>query len=335
MYGHPELAKAMNNALRPEGVALCFELPKDGSIPEWLELVPAGDIKGRDERRWINDEPEAVVAAFNSSGKPIPVDYEHAVEKTPPGTPVLKAAWIEAMEVRDGSVWGKFEWTERGLNSIEKKDYRFISPVFLFRKDNNRVMRLTSVALTDDPNLHLKAINNRIPEEESPMTLSPAIRQALSLDENATEDHAVAAINKLNGDLISAQNRANQSPSLDKYVPRPELETALERAQNAEQKLKTLEDEQRDNEIEATLDKFSKHYAPAKREHYKAMCKQEGGVELFEKIMEGTPEIAADTHLDGKTPEDEGTALNAEEQRVAEMFGNSLEDIKKYGQNAA
>ena len=35
--------------------------------------------------------------------------------------------------------------------------------------------------------------------------------------------------------------------------------------------------------------------------------------------------------MDNKRPEDKGTALNAEEQRIAGMFGNSIEDLQKYG----
>ena len=335
MYGHPEITKAMCDALRPEWVALCVELSGDGVPPEWVELIPAGpEVVGRDGRAWKNDQPKAVIEAFNRGGIPIPIDWEHATEvKAPKGEPAPAAGWIEEIEARDGgAIWGRVVWTANGHDSVANREYRFLSPVFLHERKSGRILKLMSAALTNTPNLYLKSLNR---EEEPAMPLSTEIRQALGLDENATDEQAVAAINKLHGDLASAQNRANQNPSLDKYVPRTELDTALERARNAEQRLQEIRDQQHEAEIDAVLDKYSKHYPPAKREHYKAMCKQEGGVELFEKIMDGMPEIAADTDLDGKKPESEGKAMNAEEQRVAEMFGNSLEDIKKYGQDAA
>lgn len=44
-------------------MALNFEMPQDGSAPEWLELLPAGQIvTGRDGRTWINDQPEGLLA---------------------------------------------------------------------------------------------------------------------------------------------------------------------------------------------------------------------------------------------------------------------------------
>lgn len=309
-------------------MAMCFQLPEDGSAPEWLELIPAGILEGRDGRGWVNDKPEDVVAAFNSNKAPVPVDWEHAVETTPPGTPVPKAAWIEELKIQDGSIHGHFVWTERGMNSIQSRDYRFISPVFMFRRDNHRVVKITSAALTDDPNLHLKAINSY--KEQQPMKLAQAIVMALGLKDDATEEQAVTAIDQLNTNLETAKNSADKNPSYEKYVPRQELNDALERAKNSQDELQSLKDAQHETEVEGVLDSFSKQYPPAKREHYKAMCSQEGGIDLFKNIMDGAPEIAGDTNLNNKDVPKTGKALNSEQQNMANVFGNSAEDLEKH-----
>ena len=70
---------------------------------------------------------------------------------------------------------------------------------------------------------------------------------------------------------------------------------------------------------------------PATVEYHKAQCAQEGGLERFAEYCKAAPVIGDPSRIDGKRPEDQGKGLNAEEQRIAEMFGNSVEDLQKYG----
>lgn len=317
--------------------ALCFELPADGSVPEWLELVPAGAFEGRDGRHWVNDQPSAVVTAFNQDGRPLPVDWDHATEEAQSGEPVPKAAWIEQLDVRDGAIWGRFDWTERGRNAVAARDSRFLSPVFIYAQNTLQVVKLVSVGLVDNPNLRLKAINSLQPDKEAQsMSLSAQIRQALGLAENATEDQAVTAINALKGDLQKAQNSVQQ-PSLDKYVPRADFDSAVARASNAEQQLQAFHTAQRDKEIDAEIQAALKagKITPATVDYHKAQCKVDGGLERFREFMKVAPEVGAETDLGKKNAEGEGKALNADEQKMAAMFGNSADDIAKYGKTSA
>lgn len=337
MYGHPELAAALCSAHASTSTvasALCVELPTDGTAPEWLEIIPDGRFTGRDGRSWLNDAPDAVVAAFNQAGLALPLDWEHASERPTDGQPVAKAAWIDRLEVRDGALWGHFDWTERGRNAVQNRDSRYLSPAFLFRRDNQRVVQLTSVALTDNPNLHLKAINR----QEEVMDLPAQIRQALGLDENATADHAVAAITHLKGDLSTAKNSAEQAPSLDKYVPRADHDAALASASNAREELQTLKQSILDKEIDAAIEDGQKagKITPATADYHKAQCRLEGGLERFRDFVKAAPEVGGDAGLDNKHPDkDRAKALNTEQQKVAAMFGNSAEDLAKYGHETA
>ena len=302
-----------------------------GGVPEWLELVPKGpNVTGRDGRAWLNDRPEDILAHFNSMGTDLVVDIEHASEiKAPKGEPAPAAGWIQALELRDGAVWGRVAWNAAAREMIEKKGYRYYSPAFLYRKDNSRIVGLSSVGLTNKPNLRVAALNHQLHEEDT--TMLKKILIALGLAEDATEEQALNAIEKKDSDLATALNRAN-TPDLGKFVPRADYDAALARASNAE----TALDERVKAELEATIttevDAACKagKITPATKDYYTAMCRQEGGLEAFRKFIEAAP-VVGDPSGKDKTPPDHGTALNAEQQQVADMFGNSAEDIAKYG----
>ena len=64
---------------------LCsLSLPDGPTAPDWILLVPAGDIRTRDGRAFSNRKPELAVAAFLAERKDIPVDYEHATHLRAP-----------------------------------------------------------------------------------------------------------------------------------------------------------------------------------------------------------------------------------------------------------
>ena len=69
----------MNN----QTIAINTELnsiPQASQAPQRVQLIPDGvDVVGRDGRTWINDNPQAIVRAFNSSiGVELPIDIEYA-----------------------------------------------------------------------------------------------------------------------------------------------------------------------------------------------------------------------------------------------------------------
>lgn len=331
------LRTAINNAAEPTGsvVALNAELPEDGSVPEWVQLVPSGPrIEGIDGRTWkfSETEAEAVVDAFRSRGRELVIDWEHASEiRAPAGQEAPAAGWIRELEIRDGALWGRVAWTERAAEQIRRREYRFLSPVFLFTPTDRRVVRLTSAGLTNQPNFSLSALNHE-QQEESAVNWK-ALCKRLGLSEEATEEQVLSALDTLNGKLETAQN-SQQNPSLDKFVPRSDYDTAVQRATNAEQKLQEKEQEQHEAEIDKAVNAALEagKITPATVEYHKAQCRTEGGLDRFNKFVEAAPSITADSGLgDRGQPEGSDKALNAETQQIASMFGNSEEDLKQYG----
>ena len=317
--------------MKKDRIALCLEMVSDPttmSAPEWVELIPVGSVTGRDGRSW-NCDPTMVLAAFSSEGKDLPIDWEHSSElKAPQGEPAPAAGWITAMEERLGAVWGKVAWTERGEACVAAREYRYLSPVFTFEKQGGKIVRLTSCGLTNQPNLYLSALNAEQTSRSTTMEeIMKKLLEELGLAPDCSMEEAMNACKSLKS---KALNR--ETPSLDKYVPRADYDAAVARAANSEQKLQDqvkVELEKAINtEIEAAL--VAGKITPATKEYHVAQCRQEGGLERFKGFVAAAPVIAGVSNLDGKKPETD-QALNAEELRFAAMFGNSAEDIKKYG----
>ena len=134
------------------------------AVPEWIQLLPPGPkIIGDDDRAWLHDQPDAVIAAFYAQHiQELVIDFEHSTElQATQGHLAPAAGWIDQLEMRnDGSIWGHVhKWTPAARARISAGEYRYISPVFLFEPKTNRIRKLTSVALTNKPNLALAALN--------------------------------------------------------------------------------------------------------------------------------------------------------------------------------
>jgi phage I-like protein len=330
------LALALNNGAIPVGYALNMDMGMaDGAAapPAELMLVPAGArVEGRDGRGWNNPDPQGIVDFFKGNGVDIPMDVEHATQlKAPNGDAAPAMAWGTGLEVKsDGSVWGKFDWNAPGSDLVMNRQYRYYSPAYIYDRQTMNIVGIKSVGLTNTPNLDVPALNQ---QQEKGVTMNlAAILAVLGMAPTATFDEAINHITKLKGDLNVALNAAN-SPSLDKFVPKADYDVAVNRANDSEAKLKLQADAALETaintEIAAAL--TAGKITPATKEYHIAQCKQEGGLERFKAFATAAPTVADKSNLDGKKPGDQETALNAEEQRIAGMFGNSAEDIAKYG----
>lgn len=134
------------------------------AAPEWIQVLPPGPkITSEDGREWLHDQPEAVIAEFSVQHPPeLVIDFEHSTERRGgQGLPAPAAGWIDRLELRsDGAIWGHVrQWTPIARARICAGEYRFTSPVILFSRRGNRVYKLTSIALTNKPNLRMSALN--------------------------------------------------------------------------------------------------------------------------------------------------------------------------------
>ena len=141
-------------------VTSCYTLPlPEGEAPEWVMLMPGGELDARDGRRWRLDDAEAVVAATRrvAGATDLVFDYNHQTDRSlKNGQPAPASGWIKALEVRAGAIWGRVDWTDRARAAIAAKEFRYVSPVFTHRA--GKVLCLLRAAILNDPALDLPAL---------------------------------------------------------------------------------------------------------------------------------------------------------------------------------
>lgn len=304
----------------------------NGELPEWVTLIPAGAVVGRDGRSWNNSRPDRVIASFSELARDLPIDIEHSTElKAPKGEPAPAVGWVKNLEERNGEIWGRVEWNATGQRLVGGQEYRYLSPVIIYEKDSGTIVGLTSVGITNQPNLKLPALNSEqggnAPKES---IMLKAVLAALALPENASEAEALAKIGSLKSELAVATNRA-ENPSLEKFVPRADYDAALGKATNAEQQLAQIKKDQLEAAVNAAIDQALKDgkITPATAEYHKAQCRQDGGLERFVAYCAAAPTIGGDSGLGGKTAGADSKALNAQEKKVCATLGIKEEDYQK------
>jgi phage I-like protein len=175
------------------------EIPA-GSPPKWIHLVPAGTFTGRDGRGpyTVRNAQTVIDATKKRAGTTdLPLDYDHQTEtaKQSAGT-AIAAGWIKDYEARADGIWGQVEWTPRAQAALQAREYRYLSPVFLYDGKTGDVSALMSAALTNTPNLNLTALASQAAGDGE--TLS-RIRALLGLAEGTTSADIVGAVTELTG----------------------------------------------------------------------------------------------------------------------------------------
>ena len=108
---------------------------------------------------------------------------------------------------RGDVIVGKVEWTPKGREYIANKEYRYLSPVVLVRKSDNKAVVLHSAALTNTPAIDgmFPIVNSASLEDfeiegegkkENMMELNKLIK-LLGLPESATEEDVTGKITEI------------------------------------------------------------------------------------------------------------------------------------------
>ncbi|MGH7842860.1 MAG: phage protease [Candidatus Binataceae bacterium] len=216
----------------------------EGGQPGWIELIPAGTFHGRDGRGpYRLGEVGGVIAATQAlqMDAGLPIDYDHATDLgAPAGRPAPAAGWIKELGEREGALWGRVEWTQHGAAALATREYRYVSPVF--EHDSEGVVeRLLRAALTNNPNLYLKAIAARVEgnagghaeaggagdtANKAGMQMAEllaALREILALESEATPEEIVEAARRQaavrEGQGVAADEKGrSDAPDRGRYV---------------------------------------------------------------------------------------------------------------------
>lgn len=129
----------------------------EGKAPREFRILACGLTPNRNGAPIYFDSEvgQAVMSDWAADGRPLAIDYEHAhIPRTgAPPSEKRAAGWFRP-EVRDGELWATdVDWTPRGREAVESKEFRFTSLWGDGERDGERVrlVRLRNVALTNTP----------------------------------------------------------------------------------------------------------------------------------------------------------------------------------------
>ena len=179
-----------------KGVApvLCsaLPLPDGGGAPEWLHLVPPGEVRTADGRGpyRVKDPAALVAASMNAAGGKLVLDENHATDLiAPKGGSAPARGWITELQSRADGIWGKVDWTGEGRRIAEDRQYRGVSPVILHDR-GGAITAILRASLTNTPNFTgLASLHH---QESDDMGLRETLIGALGLD-SAADDAAIVA----------------------------------------------------------------------------------------------------------------------------------------------
>lgn len=173
--------------------------------PDWVQLVPAGTFSGSDGRGpYRLSNPQAVIAtSLHHFGGRLPIDENHSIDRrAPQGEPSPARGWIVELQERDGSIWGRVEWTDEGRQLVAGRAYRGISPA-IYRDEKGEVVAVGRASLVNVPNLPQLAT---LHDQDRNMDFIAQLRAALGLGADVPEADVLAAVtaNKTAVDTHSA-----------------------------------------------------------------------------------------------------------------------------------
>lgn len=314
-------------------IALC--LAEGGGAPDWVAVLPPGpDLVGIDGRKWKLSNAQALVTALNAVALDRPIDINHSTELlAAKGQESPALGWLKAGTFRvalNGEIEAQAEWTPRGKATLEAREYRYVSPAIRFANPDKEVVGILSLALVPRPNLtNLPALNAPQPESEMTKEQLTALCAALNLAADSEPDTIITTAKKLQTDHTTALNAAK--PDLNQFVPRADYQVALNRAQDAEQKLVEKEKVALNAAATALIDEAVKDgkIAPASKAFYVGLCSDQSGLDNVKTFLGSAPKIIADSQAPTAQPAGQGTALNAAQLEVGTAFGLSAEELKK------
>lgn len=309
-------------------LAVCDRALAPGGAPEWVHLLPAGDMTGRDGRRFDLADPAALMLDFQSRGVDLPIDYEHQNNRPEAKLkgPVPAAGWIKELRADDTGLWGRVEWTATARELIGRREYRYLSPSFMFHPQTRQVVRLKGAGLVHNPNLLLTALAHEepdmpAPEERKPAQpdpqLLPRLAEALGL---APDSDAAAVLSAILAALLPGTALAREQSDPTRFVP---VDAVRELLSDRNTRIATMRESEATAKVEAAL--RAGHITPAMRSWATALCMQD--VESFDTFISKSPapfaHLLRESHAAGIPPHPAGRAAadTVEEAAICAQLG--------------
>lgn len=120
-----------------------------GGCPDRIRILPVGAVNSEKGSFTVDEESyRAMKAEMQRRGIDIVIDYEHQTLKD---VQAPAGGWVKELIYTPEAIEAKVEWTPKAQEYLKNKEYRYLSPVVLTRKSDNRAVALHSLALTNTP----------------------------------------------------------------------------------------------------------------------------------------------------------------------------------------
>lgn len=195
-------------------IACAGEGVEVSGVPEEIKILPFGRVHSQKGDFTVDDESfELIQKQFRDRKLDLVIDYEH---QTLSDVQAPAGGWIKDITRGDDAIIAKVEWTARARDYLKNREYRYLSPVVMVRKRDQRATSIHSVALTNTPAIDgMFAVVNSLDIEDideggTVMDLKE-LAKALGLPETATEEEVKKAVEE----AVKAAAKAKEDGNKD------------------------------------------------------------------------------------------------------------------------
>lgn len=322
-------------------------------VPEVIPVLPLGHVVSSKGEFDVDEESfQAMKAQIAQRGVDLVVDYEHQTLK---GVEAPAAGWVKELKLEGGQIMAVVQWTPRGAQYLENKEYRYLSPVVTVRRSDGKATGLHSLALTNTPAIeHMTPIvNSDLFEGGQHIMDIQKLAELLGLGTDATEEQILeslkACVDENKSLKAGAQPPADDSvvanktvcelvglkagaPVADVTAKIMELKSGKIDGVDLKAEIKALKQQNAEREANDAVILALKagKITPAQKEWAKsyALSDPKG----FGSFVEKAPQIVP---MDKIELDDvkalKSDALDADTLLVCKQLGISPDDVKKYG----
>lgn len=173
-------------------------------IPEEIKILPLGMVHNTHQDFKVDDEScDLIIRQFKGRKLDMVIDYEHQTLKD---VQAPAGGWIKDIWKGADALMAKVEWTPKAKEYLSNREYRYLSPVVMVRKKDNKAVAIHSAALTNTPAIDgMFAIVNSAGftageievKGGEDMEFLKALAEILGLPETAAEEDVKTAVSAL------------------------------------------------------------------------------------------------------------------------------------------
>lgn len=328
-------------------------------VPSEIKLLPLGIVHSQKGDFLVDDESfELIRKRFKERKLDIVIDYEH---QTLNDVQAPAGGWIKELYKGEDAIIAKVEWTSRAAEYLKNKEYRYLSPVVIVRKKDQKATTIHSAALTNTPAIDgMFAVVNSLDIDDmeteggNEMDLKE-LAKTLGLPETASEEEiknalaeAAKAAGKVKEQEGKAPDESGTAAAGEEIVANSTILSMLGLKENArtedvaasimalkadgadiQAEMRTLKEKMQEREAAEAVEKALKEgkITAAQNEWAKEYAMKD--LKGFQSFTDKAPVVVPQGKLNLKdTSASSGKEVDAV---ILKNMGISEEDVKKYG----